>query len=926
MARVFEANPALKYTPNKGDSLESIAASNKECQADKITWQELALFNWGTIEPREVNRALVEILGCPLGGVDWSNPQKTTLDPAFAPTSGDKTLLIPKLWKKDGLALEKTHTIKVRRRKPMPAVRITKLSQWFVPEKETCDISYSLEGIPERADKVGWEVLADNYHSATAPKAGADFAESVFTPSDEPIRQELVPGKDKPRKDYDFNEWDGESKAAAGILAPEKGGKAFLTVAKSPYTVQFRFYLNDAHKNARIRLSSFYPRWKRPAAAAAKPALDDTTLKIKWKVEKCSVLKHGQLLIWDDAHKADEPLFRQALGVNDLTEGDHEFDWSAGKAVVVPEHMPYYVQVQAHTGVDDDDGVAVAAMHTRVMVHSIALELGDFEKGIFDDAKTTNKGHRERLKALGYFHGAIAEDPADAKFKKAVEWFQSEQDAAAPAKGTVGATTQAKITERLPYIIEGGSLSNADKKKIYVSGAFFYETEAALDADGLHHRFKAEKDFWGDGLKIPVYARIFLKGKGGGKVDAPKSVGAVKVQFEWVDKSENPTTLAGKQKDYVEKASDYYKDTTTPKGLACHKDRGGKRGDSVVKVFPENTDTTKFPFYVKKVPDSGRGWAVASTARSVTGDQQGLAGVIFSPSRLGGDTYRIYAYLHQERDLATDPEKDTFPEREYTTENMQVWRRVRVNQYLHKPDPGVNEISLATINVELAKAYMEFTGNLAKTDITAADWTAKTNAALAGDADVATIGKVDFASLNVVDFKSYADYSAAVTAAGGAPLAAAAYTALCKGKVMRWVKLIIKEFAKNQYHGMTMIRAGWAHSAYVPNSGFGFSDGVCYVFWPKASYDALSYVVEKYGLHEMGHCLYLRHHYIDATSGFFGRLLVNSANPKDHDKDDDACALSYYQTAWHLCGKCSLKLRGWDEEPLKPDGDDNKKP
>lgn len=299
--------------------------------------------------------------------------------------------------------------------------------------------------------------------------------------------------------------------------------------------------------------------------------------------------------------------------------------------------------------------------------------------------------------------------------------------------------------------------------------------------------------------------------------------------------------------------------------------------------------------------------------------------MVFAPGRFGGETYRIYAYLHSERDLATDAEKDTFPEVEYTTENMQVWRRVRVNQYLHKPNAGVNTISLATVNVELAKAYMEFTGNLAKKDIASATWTSKMNTALSGDADFHDIAKVDFASLNVVDFKSYADYQTAVTGAGRAALSAPDYNALCEGKVMPWIKRVIQEFAKGQYHGMTVIRAGYAHVVHMTNSGIGFENGVCYVFWPKADYDAKSYVVEKYALHEMGHCLYLRHHYTSPASGPIATWPA-SDNPKDHDKDDAACAMSYFQTAWHLCGKCSLKLRGWDEQKLSPDDDDNKKP
>lgn len=560
----------------------------------------------------------------------------------------------------------------------------------------------------------------------------------------------------------------------------------------------------------------------------------------------------------------------------------------------------------------------------RVLVHSIELKLGDFDKGIFDNEDTTNPGQRERLKALGYFYGDVtADDASDAAFKKAVEWFQSEKDSTAASKGVVGDSTKTAIKQQLPKILEGGELPTGAKKKIYVSGAFFYQATADLNANPpagprTNHRFTAEKTFWDDGLKLPVYAKIYLKNKSDGKEDVPEAVGPLKVLFEWIDASEHGT-LAGKQKDYIEKAVDWYKATTNPSGEACHLDRGGKRGDDITKVFPENTDTSKFPFEVKK--GSARTWAAVSTARIAAGDQKGMAGVIFRPSRMGGDGYQLRAYLHTEKDLDVNADKATNPDVETKTAAMLVWRPVRVNQVLHKPDADVNAIALATVNAEMAKAFMEFVGNLAKSDISEAVWTATVTAALTGDADFATIGKIDYASLNTIDFNTHADY----TTAGGA-LSAADYNTLCEGKVWPWVERIIKEFAKDQYHGMTVIRAGWAHASYVTNSGVGFDNGVCYIWWPKSQYDAKGYVVEKYAAHEMGHCLYLRHHYTSAASGAIATWPA-SDNPDDHDKDDNACALSYFQTAWHFCGKCILKLRGWDEAVLEPDPDDaNKKP
>ena len=566
----------------------------------------------------------------------------------------------------------------------------------------------------------------------------------------------------------------------------------------------------------------------------------------------------------------------------------------------------------------------------RVLVHSIELKLGDFEKGIFDDGANGNKGQRQRLKALSYFLGDVTKDDAsEAEFKKAVEWFQSEHDPGAAAKGVVGASTESALKARLPHIIEGGVLPVGGKKKLFVSGAFFYRRTSDLSANpavvpkpavgpvpppttGTHHRYLAERDFWADGVRLPIYAKIYLKKKDDTKADSPDAVGPQPVLFEWIDTAEDTSALAGKQLDYVTKALDYFTATTNPKGDNCHMSRGGKRGDDIVKVFPESNDPTKFPYVVKK--GAVRNWAVVSTA------DKGMAGVIFQPGRMGGDNYKLHAYLHTQKDLDTNGEKAAAPEVEAKSGELNVWRPVRVNQYLHKANAVINEINIGTVNTETAKASMEFTGNLAKTDIAEAVWIAKVTSALSGDADFATIGAINYASVNTIDFKSFAAYQTA----GGA-LGAAAYATLCRGKVWPWVELIIKEFAKDQFHGMTIIRAGYAHENYVTNSGAGFANGVCYIWWPKADYDGLGYVVEKYALHELGHCLYLRHHYTAAATGPVATWPA-SDNPDDHDADDAACAMSYYQTAWHLCGKCILKLRGWDEAQLSRDDDGNKKP
>jgi outer membrane protein OmpA-like peptidoglycan-associated protein/peptidoglycan hydrolase-like protein with peptidoglycan-binding domain len=610
-------------------------------------------------------------------------------------------------------------------------------------------------------------------------------------------------------------------------------------------------------------------------------------------------------------------LFERDLTSDEKTDGnDKRLEWD-GKitAGTMKERFassslsPFKVKLVGDNGTSDEASF-------KIVVHSLELKLGDFEKGIFDDTLDTAKGQQQRLRQLGYYHGDLNGTAGDAKFKKAVEWFQSEHDTGAVVKGTVGDTTKEALKKRAPHCLDGGALpADGGKAKVFVSGAFVYATDADLNPGG-HPRFVAERDFWGDGIKIPVWAKVYVKKKNNDQADCPRAVWGTKVFFEYVDPADD-AALAGKQKDYCDKALDYHKNATLPKGDNCHKDRGGKRGDAITKVFLENGDTSKFPFKVAVAQK--RVAAVLATAREEDDELRGQAGVIFQPSRMGGDGYILHAYLHTGKDLDSDADKTTAPDVETKTGTLYVWRKVRLNQYLHKPDASINAINMATVNTEMAKAYMEFTGELASQDISQATWNATITAALTPDPDFATIGHVDYASLNTIDFKSYAAYHAA----GGA-LGAAAYTTLCRNKVQGWLGRIMSEFAKDQYHGMTVIRVANGHNAYFTNSGLAPIGEGCYIWWSKATYDAKSYVVEKYALHEMGHCLYLRHHYTSAASGPVASWPA-SDNPDDHDADDAACAMSYFQTAWHLCGQCVLKLRGWDEAVLSKNDDDNQK-
>lgn len=254
MGQVFlKREDAPKHTVTAGDTLAGIAKA--KCEAG-IDWPELALYNWATQEPAEVNRALIEIVGA--SEIDDANPGLTKLDPALGTK---KEILIPKVWKKSGLAQQQTHTIKVRQRLPAPAVSITKLDKWFLPEIQTCDVDYQLEGVKERADKVDFEVYGSHYAKAAATAEG-EFFKYTYTEVDVPIWHKHLPGpKAEQRKAHEIRDWHGESEATDGILKPAAKKNRYVNAAFSPYTVLVRYYKDAGDNKARIKLNAFWPQF-----------------------------------------------------------------------------------------------------------------------------------------------------------------------------------------------------------------------------------------------------------------------------------------------------------------------------------------------------------------------------------------------------------------------------------------------------------------------------------------------------------------------------------------------------------------------------------------------------------------------------------------------------------------------------------------
>ncbi|MBM4442787.1 MAG: hypothetical protein FJ027_20400, partial [Candidatus Rokubacteria bacterium] len=141
-----------------------------------------------------------------------------------------------------------------------------------------------------------------------------------------------------------------------------------------------------------------------------------------------------------------------------------------------------------------------------------------------------------------------------------------------------------------------------------------------------------------------------------------------------------------------------------PPGDNCHEHYGGIRGkaatDALLHTLRKEYDGTlagKFPYTAEKGidldpfgVDAAKRELAVSQAVTKDGDQKGLAGIIFTPSTIAGDAYKVAAWLDESaylRDvgaLGARPEAKPVTGR---TGTMVVWRLMTITQSWRLPSP-----------------------------------------------------------------------------------------------------------------------------------------------------------------------------------------------------------------------------------------------
>jgi len=396
-----------KYAVQEDNTLDSIVEA--KCQ-DYGDWKALARFNIGTDEPGEVNRWLDETVG--IKTINEREPNKTVLKPAQGLPA---EILIPQAWTQEGFEVYKTHEITLEKVKPPAAIGIDKLDKWFIPKEEECDITYTLEGLKECADKVHLEIYGSNYCDSTDWNKGLGTFDTMLP--DEPlcVMKDLKADERSAGNEL-ASKWKGKVEPIQGVLSNKTDGEdRHINVAFSPYTIHLRYFKDEPKDaKARIALEPFWPQFQANGNVMA------DSLKINWEVKETDRLTRGRLLVFD---KGEKVVFRTPIPAGKLAKGVQKYDeWDGsylpgvtntkGGAKVILEDMPYRVQIQAHAKENEENGLAVAAMHTEVRLY---VHPGTHPLDLDPYVSSTDKPSLDISLADLYHKDAAPTSAADAK-------------------------------------------------------------------------------------------------------------------------------------------------------------------------------------------------------------------------------------------------------------------------------------------------------------------------------------------------------------------------------------------------------------------------------------------------------------------------------------------------------------------------------
>jgi hypothetical protein len=635
-----------------------------------------------------------------------------------------------------------------------------------------------------------------------------------------------------------------------------------------------------------------------------------------------SVITEAKLALFRRFDKT--AIWDRVLEKDELLDGEHELEF------------------------DPTDG---SATKTKEWDGKIGADTTDFPDGYLT---TEHSPYKLRLSLKGE---GVSKSPVAWTFfhillhKLELEWGPDEAAATDPAK------RQPFIDLKADYADPTAGTEDAPAR-IYLVSNLFKRADTEMLDNNLYTQYETA---WGDGPGIPVVAKVWVRDSNGAPVFAPKALGNTRFLWDWESK-------ATKSKNkFVATAQDYLRKKTKPKGRNCHLERGGKRGDANKQVFPPQAgyaaaDTLTagtFPFEVKAVADK-RKWAAYSLAWR-KGKLAAKTGVLFQPSRMAGDAYKLTVYAaHEVEDDKRKPRLDVDKDAPLKIDEslkvesgvFQVWRKLHFRRYMTKN--GATTAAFANVQAYYEKAFV-FIEDLAGgiTNYPSGEWNTRISGIHGSWTDTAK-EMMDPAidqhgsGQHGLHFRRYPDFRSTFAATWAAFLATYAggpaqwfidnnlddpekYAATCQDLALDALTKTFNDKLPTD-DGVSLFHVDFSMNTEVLAALSSFVDGLaadfpsgsrnkCAFLWtaPATQYSAAQGPGAT-PAHEIGHLMMLPH---PRNSG------ENSGATKKndyeaHDRKVKNCVMSYLEASRDFCGFCQLRLRGWSKAVLKPDGKNSK--
>ncbi|MDB5105352.1 MAG: hypothetical protein JWP91_3041 [Fibrobacteres bacterium] len=600
------------------------------------------------------------------------------------------------------------------------------------------------------------------------------------------------------------------------------------------------------------------------------------------------------------------------------------------------------VEAPAVTGGDH-----TVVLHEEPPTYALSVEYGDFD-ALFQDGATV-AGRQERMQAIGFYYGAVDGDEGPIT-RRCARHLREETNHAAGHDLTDEEFAE-EFQRRLRCVVRkaDGSLEpetdfTAEARLVF-PGSFTFRENTQLGDPQTRHRYNAEQRMW-DGnrglSRIPVVAQV--------RNPAGEPVQGVKVCFEFIPPFDPPEG----QKDYLSHISGTSEKTRSPRqyvrrklpheahppfGFNCLENKGGKIPADVLGHLIAQGAVPGFPY---EAGTEGRPNAFSVTLDS---DAEGKAGVVLLPSRMGGDCYKLKVHV------ITDG-REPLPAETITGGLLTVWRNLRLCRIVTKPPQAgfagnppiaarmtgaLGHISIHAMRKEYAKAFHILEADhRAASPLTMTEHSyleairyAKRGVANPLNWNLDVLIKEDFHSPFLVWLETDTAYNANRGAGAALDLTVAATWNTVNALITAVLDRFLQYWNGGALPGLTVIRSEvgdsysyWNHpnrptyaggsSWRATTSGVAVRYRGCLVYYPDAIYNTtMPYNLTTNTMHEMGHTLFLRH---QNTSGALGSEA--GGFPANHDSED-WCLMGYLRlTTADYCGKCLLKLRGWNEAAI----------